>query len=366
MCRQKRVAGLVGSLLLMLQGQAQDSARVSLSFHGEVYYGYDFPRPSAHTRAHFIYSHNRTGEVNVNLGLAHAAYTATRMRANLGLMAGTYSNANLAAEEGALKNIYEANAGVRVSKRHHLWIDAGILPSHIGFESAIGKNCRTLTRSLAADNSPYFETGVRLSFSSVNRNWYAALLWLNGWQRIQRVEGNSTPAFGTQLTFTPSEKVSINSSTFVGNDKPDSIRRMRYFHNLHSILQLSRTWEVTLGFDAGAEQRQKGSSAMHFWYTPVVVLRCQLTPKKFLALRAEQYKDEHGVIAGGINGAPFRVVGCSVNFDWNISHALLWRIETRWMQGRHPVFPEHNGTFSRSNLSATTALCFSFQPEPTR
>lgn len=117
---------------------------------------------------------------------------------------GSYMNANYAAEEGVLKNIYEANVGVKLSKTKNLWIDAGILPLHIGFESAIGADCFTLTRSMMAENSPYFETGAKLSYSADNGKWDMAILVLNGWQRMQRVEGNTTPAFGHQLTFRPS------------------------------------------------------------------------------------------------------------------------------------------------------------------
>jgi hypothetical protein len=50
-------------------------------------------------------------------------------------MVGTYPQYNLASEQPLLKNIYEANIGVKISKKHNLWIDMGIMPSHIGFES---------------------------------------------------------------------------------------------------------------------------------------------------------------------------------------------------------------------------------------
>src|SRR5690606_24702719 len=160
------------------------------------------------------------------------SYENKRVRANLGLGIGSYMNANYAAEEGVLKNIYEANVGIKLSKEHDLWLDAGVMPSHIGFESAIGADCYTLTRSILADNSPYFETGAKLSYSTKNGKWDMAVLVMNGWQRIQRVEGNSTPALGHQLTYRPSEKITLNSSSFIGNDKPDEAKQMRYFHNL--------------------------------------------------------------------------------------------------------------------------------------
>jgi hypothetical protein len=128
----------------------QDSTQLSFSAYAEVYYNYDFAKPPNHTRPSFIYNHHRSEEVTVNLAMVRSAYSSSKVRFNVGLMAGTYANANLAAEPGVLKNLYEANAGVRLSKRYQLWLDAGILPSHIGFESAIGKDNWTLTRSLAA------------------------------------------------------------------------------------------------------------------------------------------------------------------------------------------------------------------------
>ena len=70
-------------------------------------------------------------------------------------------------------------------------ITAGIFTSHIGFESAVSKDCWTLTRSILADNSPYYESGARLTYTSNNNKWLISALALNGWQRIQRPAGNS-------------------------------------------------------------------------------------------------------------------------------------------------------------------------------
>jgi hypothetical protein len=238
--------------------KGQDSTQLFFSAYAEVYYSYDFSRPATHSRPSFIYNHHRSGEVTVNLALMRTAYSSSKVRANLGLMAGTYANANLAAEPGVLKNLYEANAGVRLSKRYQLWLDAGILPSHIGFESAIGKDCWTLTRSLGAENSPYYEAGVRFSYHSPNEKWQTALLLLNGWQRIQRVTGNHTPSLGTQVTFKPSEKALFNASTFVRSDQPDTARRMRYFLDLYSLLHFSDRIGVTVGLDMGYGTKTKG------------------------------------------------------------------------------------------------------------
>src|SRR5688572_6531530 len=78
----------------------QDSSSLQFSVYGEIYYNFDFSRPANHTRPSFVYSHNRTEEVNINLGLIRASFEAKDARASLGIMAGTYSNANLETEPG--------------------------------------------------------------------------------------------------------------------------------------------------------------------------------------------------------------------------------------------------------------------------
>jgi hypothetical protein len=210
---------------------------VELSAYIETYYLFDINHPKSGNRPSFIYSHNKHNEFNVNLALIKINYTAPRLRANIALMAGTYSNANLAAEPGVLKNIYEANAGINLSKKKQLWLDAGIYGSHIGFESAMGKDCWSMTRSMLSDNSPYYQSGVKLTYSSDNGKFLAAAHIINGWQRIQRVAGNSLPSFGWQIQGKPTDKILINSSSFIGTDKPDSARQMRYFHNFYAIFQ---------------------------------------------------------------------------------------------------------------------------------
>ena len=97
--------------------QTTDSSKSKLTFSGyvEAYYTYDFGNPADHNRPSFIYSFNRHNEVNLDLGFIKAAYENENVRANLALAAGTYVNANYSAEPGVLKNIYEANAGVKIS-----------------------------------------------------------------------------------------------------------------------------------------------------------------------------------------------------------------------------------------------------------
>ena len=52
------------------------------------------------------------------------------------------------------------------------------------------------------------------------------------------------------MTFKPSDAVTLNYSTFIGNDKPDSVRQMRYFNDFYVIIQPSGKWGAIVGFDS--------------------------------------------------------------------------------------------------------------------
>ncbi|OJV55553.1 MAG: hypothetical protein BGO31_19535 [Bacteroidetes bacterium 43-16] len=331
-----------------------------LSAYAEAYYQYDANNPMSNARPGFVYSHNRNNEVSLNLAYLKANYSTAKIRANLAIAAGSYMNANYAAEPGVLKNIYEGNVGVKISKKHDLWIDAGIFSSHLGFESAVGKDNWTLTRSLFADNSPYFETGAKITYTSPGGKWLLSGLVLNGWQRIQRVDGNTTPAFAHQLTYKPNEKLTLNSSSFIGNDKPDSLRQMRYFHNLYVIYQVNEKFGITAGFDIGAEQKAKGSSTYNTWYTPVLIAKYKLTHQFSLTARGEYYRDKAGVIidTGTPNGCS--TFGYSLNADYAILPNVVWRTEIKQLNSKEAIFRQRNEAFSSNSISATTALAVSF------
>lgn len=339
--------------------QDENKSPIKVDVFLETYYVYDFNKPGTNARPGFVYSHNRHNEVNLNLGFIKAAYGSDLVRANLALMTGTYANANLAAEPGVLKNIYEANAGVKISRNKDLWIDAGIFSSHIGFESAHSPSCWTLTRSIVADNTPYYEAGAKITYTSDNGAWLLSGLVLNGWQRIQRVEGNSLPSFGTQITFKPNSSVTLNSSTFIGTDKPDSARQMRYFHNFYGIFQVSEKVGIILGFDYGVEEESHGTSATNAWLTPVVIARFVFNEKASVALRGEYYEDEDGVVIASGTENGFKTTGLSANFDYQLSPHAIWRFELRNLTSKDKIF-EKGGEPSKRSTFVTTSLAISF------
>jgi hypothetical protein len=347
---------------LIASAQTPDSTKagkLTITGYAELYYGFDFNRPADNNRPGFVYSHNRHNEVNLNLGFVKANYDNGMLHANLALMAGTYANANLAAEPGVLKNVFEANAGIKVSKKANLWLDAGIFSSHIGFESAISKDCWVLTRNIASENTPYYESGAKLTYITNDGKLTLTGLYLNGWQRINRQNANSKPAGGLQVYYKPTDKITLNYSNYLGTEGPDSTRVRRLYHNFYGIFQLTNAFGLTAGFDYGMQQQSKGNNDYYHILSPVAIARYQFAGKWAVAGRVEYYQDKNGVLiaTGTTNG--FKTTGYSLNLDYApVSNALL-RLEGKVYDSKDAIFTRL-GNPVNTNPLITASMAVSF------
>ncbi len=351
----------VGALMCCVLSSSTTQAQVAkwtddvkVTAYGEVYYLYDFNQPQSGQIAPFLYSFNRHKEVNLNFGMVKLNYEQERVRANLALMAGTYVQSNLSAEPDGLKNVYEANIGVKLSGEHELWLDAGIMPSHIGFESNIGADIMTLTRSMMAENSPYFSSEVKLSYAAPNQKWFLALHVMNGWQRIQRQEGNSSLAIGHQVVYTPQKAWAFTSSSFIGSDSPDAVRKMRYFHHANLVYQLNEKVKAVVGFDLGVQQKEKNKNAYSNWYAPLVMAQYKLSDAWSVTARMEYYCDPDGVIIDTDTPNGFQTWGYSFNVDYQIVPGVLWRMEARSFNSKDDVFTRNDQAVSGQTMLSSS------------
>ncbi|MEX1188433.1 MAG: porin [Bacteroidia bacterium] len=325
----------------------------------DIYYVYDFNKPKGNSRQTFLYNHNRHNEFNLNLGLIKLGLENSKYRANLALQTGTYTNDNYAEEPAALKSIFEANVGISLNKKNNFWLDAGILPSYIGFESAISADNLTLTRSLLAENSPYFLSGAKLSYSP-SAKWNIATLVVNGWQRIKRLKGNTAPSFGTQFNFSPTNKTSLNWNTFIGTDDPDASRRVRYFNNFFGVVKVSKKINLIAAFDIGAQQKAKNSDAYTMWMSPIFIMQYAFTDVWKISIRAEYYQDEKGVIISPATPNGFQTVGASVNVDYSPNKNIVCRLEGRYLNSKDHIF-EHYPKPSNSNFIIAASIAIKFE-----
>ncbi len=344
---------LIFSTLLFNTGtinaQTDSTKPVTYSGYAEFYYSYDFSNPGNHEKPAFLYNHKRHNEVNLNLAYAKASYNKNNIRGNIALMVGNYAQYNMSAEPAWAQFVYEANLGVKFSKKHNIWLDAGIMPSHIGFESATGADCWTLSRSIAAENSPYYEAGVKLSCISKNEKWTTAFLVLNGWQRIRKPDYIQKPSFGMQVNYKPNNKLTLNYSNFIGTDKPDSINAIRLFHNLYAIFEPTSKIGLTAGFDAGTDKYNAKNYGL--WYSPVLIIRYAVNNNSRIAARLEYYNDPDQVIVSTGTKSGFKTFGASLNYDFTVTKLVLWRSEIKNYQSADEIFNN-----KKNNFSFTTAI----------
>lgn len=336
----------------LIWGQNSDTTnKIELNGYAEMYYHQNTSGPAVQNGMPFAYNYGISKKPAVNLVFIKASLNKERFRANLALAAGSYMQANYANEKGIYQHLLEANFGWKISARKNWWLDIGVFNSHIGFESAIGKDCWTLSRSLAADNSPYFETGVKSTYISSNNQWLVSGLILTGWQTIGIPAGTKAPSFGHQIQFRPDSKWVLNSSSFIGEG--------RFFHNLYAQYQLNNQLGFTAGLDMGF-QKMAGLNHFKSWHTPVMMVQYIFNDQLKMAIRAESFRDPNGIIV--LTGTPnqFIVNGFSVNADYSIAKKLLWRFELKQLNSKDAIFINNNRMPSSSLFSAITALAFSF------
>ena len=154
----------------------------SVTFGGfvDTYYAWDFGRPPTLDRsfaggALFTTQPARHNEFNVNLAFLEAKVSGDRVRGRLALQVGTSVQSNYSGEPTTgnvsgptlERHIQEAVAGVRIARA--AWVDAGIFFSHMGMESWISRDNPTYTRSLVAEYSPYYQSGVKFTWAPSSR-----------------------------------------------------------------------------------------------------------------------------------------------------------------------------------------------------
>jgi hypothetical protein len=327
--------------------------KITISGFVDAFYIYDFNKPTTVQRQPFLYNHNRHNEINVNLALVQFSAIHEKYRAQLGMQMGTYAHDNYVNEQPIFQFVNEAYVGISLNKKNNLWVDAGIFNSHLGFESVISAENLILSRSLSSENSPYFLSGARIQYSPSSK-WLFLGVITNGWQRIQRVPGNSILSGGTQITYTPSSKYQFNWSTFIGTDDPDSTRRVRFFNNFHGIFHFSDRWSGIAGIDIGFQQKFKGSSDYTIWFTPNIIAQYQLSKNWKTSFRLEYYQDENGVIipTGTANG--FKTFGLTYNLRYSPIPNITCSFETRWFSSKDEIFITPSGVSSNDVYVGTS------------
>ena len=324
--------------------------RLTLRGYLDGYYTYDFSRPPSKDRV-FTTGPLRHNEFNLNLALVDLTYETEKVHSRLVLQSGTYVQANYGAEPPVLQHLHEGYLGLQLGQTNW-WLDMGLFASHIGLEGATSLDQWAYSRSLMADFSPFFETGLRLSGPISTKSTFTFVL-VNGWQNIR--ENNDDKAIGTQLQHQLNDRMLLNWSTFIGNEAPThSPSQLRIFNNWFIQTQIHDRVETALIFDSGF-QKCAIQNRYDAWYATAFYTRAQVTPQIHFAGRLEYYSDEKQVIipSGTPNG--FQTFSISANIDYTPIEKFKWRLESRFYQSKDAVFPSNTG-FKKNSGTITMSF----------
>ncbi len=328
-----------------------DSTKVETKVSGfiDAYYAYDLTNQSSTTsRLPFIYNFNRNNSLSINLATLKLEAESDQFHANITGQFGDYVTDNVGGEPTELRNLFEAYGGFKWGQ---VWIDAGIFGSNIGFESAISTENLTLTRSMVAENSPYYLSGVRATYQP-NDKWTFVAVLSNGWQNMLDVNGHK--AFGTQVTYEPSEHVLINHSTFIGDENLSGSTDWRIFNDVYTVLTFGKVTAIGC-VDYGIQ----GSSS---WLGLAGLMQYKMGEKTSLGLRGEYFDDPDGIVSsyGATGFSGFNVTGASINFDCQATKNTVWRLEGRTFMSPDNVYSDNNGNATNMNVALITSLAFKF------
>lgn len=280
-----------------------DSLKIRSNVYADVYY----LNSSKGVKSPLFYNHTTVNTPAINLGMVEFFVDKKRWSFQSGIMLGTYSQKNLAAEPNFWKQIYQLNLAFQLNSKSQLM--AGIFPSHIGLESAKNLENDCFSRSYLAENSPYYESGLAWTYNP-STNLSFRVLALTGWQTIAKFN----PALGTQIGYSGKSGWKINSSQFLGNEGKGT----RIFLNNFAQIPISRQFSGTIGMDVGFESSR-------VWHGGLAYLTWKPNKKIRMSGRVEYYSDQHAIIMP----AAFTDIAKSVSLDYIFNKMFMLRSEIK-------------------------------------
>jgi hypothetical protein len=321
----------------------------------------------------YMVSSARLGEMAVNLAMLDIRYNNENIRARLVPAFGTFINKNMAAEPVGLKNLVEASAGVRLSKKRNIWLDAGILGSPYTNENPVSKDQMLYTRSLSAENSPYYLCGAKLGMP-LGKKLNAYIYLINGWQ--QMADQNDQPAVGTQLEWTPNKNNIINWNTFIGYEETTLQPQFgtRYFSDLYWIGKLSKRWNASACVYGGIQEvfkipvfdstgilpmPEESNKLFHYWWNANVQLKYSFENNLSISGRVEWFNDPHAVMQKSLNvkDGSYRTGSYSLCLNQAINKNAMLRLEyRRFFTGNDNVsiYPFYSGLRDNMDVISTS------------
>jgi putative OmpL-like beta-barrel porin-2 len=279
-----------------------EARRLEVTGFVDLYYSYNFNRPADH--ANFFPGAGTTAKRDDEfaINLAQVDFIVAPKPVGVHIAAG-YGNSmevvhaaevdGVATSPGIWQNIVQASLEYQANVGRGLLLEAGLYPSHIGFETLQSKDDWNYTRSWEAEFSPYYQMGVKLAYP-LGERWSAQLHFLNGWQVI--ADNNRGKTLGWQFAYA-GDKVSVTLNGIAGPELPEDDHDLRALSDTVAVWKATPSWSLALCLDLGGQEQPAGGNAT--WEG--VALYARFAPpdgQTAVALRAEYFDDEQGAISG--------------------------------------------------------------------
>jgi hypothetical protein len=316
----------------------------------DAYYAWkaDHPRPKLNFFTGVGTTAHRADRLALNVAALDVSRDAKPFGFHLTLVAGDSADVVHAGEphprRQPVRNIYQASISYNAPLGRGLLLEAGVYPSHIGFEGLFTKDNWNYTRNWLGEFSPYYQTGIKASYAW-SEQWSGRVDILRGWQLID--DNNSAPAIGTQIAYSGS-RLSASFNTFVGPELPHDNKHLRTFGDLVATYKITPKLTAGASLDRGRQEYPGGAAAN--WLGVAAYGRYAVNDRTALAVRVERFRDPRG----GISGFAQTLTGATLTYEVRPTPHLNLKFEGRRDHSTAPLFnASRNQTLAIASVVVT-------------
>jgi hypothetical protein len=312
--------------------------RIDISGFVDIYYAYNFNRPADHANwfPGVGTSAKRDNEFAINL--AEIDFVMAPQPVGFHIAAGYGTSLEVvhgaevdgvATSPDAWRNLWQASIQYQTGLGRGLLVEAGVYPSHIGFEVLQTKDNWNYTRSWLGELSPYYQTGVKFAYP-IGEHWSTQVHLLNGWQMIADINRGKT--LGWQFAYS-ADRVSVSLNGIVGPELPENDHDLRTLFDTVVVWKVTPAWSLALSVDLGGQEQPAGEDAR--WQGAALFAR-RASPgaRTAYAVRAGYYDDEDGAISGTAQ----ILKDVTATFEFRPVEHLILRVEGRYDRSTAEVF----------------------------
>lgn len=238
---------------------------------------------------------------------------------------------------------------------------AGVLPAHLGHESFFTTENWCYSRTVFADATPYFFSGVQVDWR-VDPTLLLSGRVFNGWQTF--TNETSAPSGALVATWRPNDDLELRDAIHVGREVPGTTD-LRILDDFVATWTASKRFAFALEAFAGTDQRS-GTNAQtgqavgsSTYFGGALWARMGLFENSYVAARGELLQDDDEVLIGALSAAPTKptdgqwLASGTLTFGYRPHPALLLRVEGVYRTAKNAFYAgsDDNG----QPLSKTTS-----------